>query len=466
MMAACGAFALSGFPLDDMWHRLFGQDVTLWGPTHLMLIGGASLATLGGMILMGEAVTTIGRDPEREGTPWVYRVRRALLVGSFLVALSTFQAEFDFGVPQFREVFQPILIMLAAGIGLVTCRLFVGRGGALLAVGGYIVIRGFLTIMVGVFWGEVTPHFPLYIVEALIVEAVFARASGRSPVVNGAIAGALIGTIGLAAEWAWSHIWMPIPWNASLLPEAAIAGLITAVAAGIVGGFIGGSLVGKSGALISREDGARLVSGDRRAALAGGLVLMAVIGWALPMSTTGPARAQVALKDIESGAHRTVAATIKLDPRDSADDPDFINVTAWQGGEKRVLDPLEKLGAGVYRTTQAIPVHGAWKATMRIQQGDALISMPIFLPKDKAIPAKEVPAEASFTRAFLRDKKVLQREQKQGVPGFLTLAAYLTVLAIALSLIALIAWSLLRVDRGEARSPRAGRTRRRQAELV
>ena len=65
MMAACGAFALTGFPLDDMWHRLFGQDVTLWGPTHLMLIGGASLATLGGMVLMGEAITTVGRDPER-----------------------------------------------------------------------------------------------------------------------------------------------------------------------------------------------------------------------------------------------------------------------------------------------------------------------------------------------------------------------------------------------------------------
>ena len=66
MMAACGAFALTGFPLDDMWHRLFGQDVTLWGPTHLMLIGGASLATLGGMVLMGEAITSLGSDPERD----------------------------------------------------------------------------------------------------------------------------------------------------------------------------------------------------------------------------------------------------------------------------------------------------------------------------------------------------------------------------------------------------------------
>src|SRR3954453_20256729 len=359
MMAACGAFALSGFPLDDMWHRLFGQDVTLWGPTHLMLIGGASLATLGGMVLMGEAITAIGKEPERESTPWIYHVRRALLVGSLLVALSTFQAEFDFGVPQFREVYQPILIMLAAGIGLVTCRLFVGRGGALLAISGYLVIRGFLAIMVGVVWGEVTPHFPLYIFEALLGEAAFLRAGGRSPVVNGAIAGALIGTIGLAAEWAWSHIWMPIPWNDSLLPEAAIAGLLTGVAAGIVGGFIGGSLVGRSGALISREDGARLVSGDRRAALAGGLVLMAVIGWAPPMTDSGPQRAQVALRDIQSGANRTVAATVKLDPRDSADNPDFINVTAWQGGGKRVLDPLHEVGTGVYRTTQAIPVHGA-----------------------------------------------------------------------------------------------------------
>jgi hypothetical protein len=465
MMTACGAFALSGFPLDDMWHRLFGQDVTLWGPTHLMLIGGASLATLGGMVLMGEAITAVGKDPERETVTWVYHLRRALLVGGFLVALSTFQAEFDFGVPQFREVYQPILIMLAAGIGLVTCRLYIGRGGALMAVAGYIVIRGFVTIMVAVVWGETTPHFPLYIVEALIVEAIFARAGGRSPVVNGAIAGALIGTVGLAAEWAWSHIWMPIPWNDSLLPEAAIAAIVTAVAAGAVGGFVGASLVGRSGALISREDGRRLVRADRLAALAGGLALMAVIGWALPMSTTGPERAQVALKDIQSGKERTVAATIKLDPPDSVDDPEFINVTAWQGGG-RVLDPLEQVGDGVYRTTEPIPVDGGWKATLRIQQGDALVSMPLFMPEDEAIPAKEVPAKASFTRSFVADHDVLQRERKEGVSGALTLLAYLTVLAIAVGLIALIAWSLLRVDRGEGRSARVGRTSRPRAELV
>ena len=41
LVAGAGFYALLGFPLDDIWHRLFGQDVTLWGPTHLMLITGA-----------------------------------------------------------------------------------------------------------------------------------------------------------------------------------------------------------------------------------------------------------------------------------------------------------------------------------------------------------------------------------------------------------------------------------------
>ena len=103
-------------------------------------------------------------------------LRRGLLAGSFLVALSTFQGEFDFSVPQFREVLHPVLIMLAAGIGLVTARVYLGRGGALLAVLGFVLIRGLIALMVGGVWGQTMPHFPLYIVEALLVEAAFARA--------------------------------------------------------------------------------------------------------------------------------------------------------------------------------------------------------------------------------------------------------------------------------------------------
>ena len=70
LMTACGGFALIGFPLDDVWHRLFGQDVTLWGPTHLMLIGGAA------MTLIGQA-RAARRGRPRPGRPRGARRREA-----------------------------------------------------------------------------------------------------------------------------------------------------------------------------------------------------------------------------------------------------------------------------------------------------------------------------------------------------------------------------------------------------
>ena len=66
LIAASGAFSLIGFPLDDVWHRLFGQDVTLWGPTHLMLIGGAAMTLVGQAVLLVEAgAGQPGRRPPR-----------------------------------------------------------------------------------------------------------------------------------------------------------------------------------------------------------------------------------------------------------------------------------------------------------------------------------------------------------------------------------------------------------------
>jgi hypothetical protein len=456
VMAACGGFALAGFPLDDVWHRLFGQDVTLWGPTHLMLIGGGSLATLGAMVLMAEGVSAKGRDPKGAGTA-IFQVRRALMVGGFLVALSTFQGEFDFGVPQFREVLHPILIMLAASVGLVAVRAYIGRGGALLAVAGFIMIRGFLALMVGVVFGQTVPHFPPYIVEALIVELVFASAvARRSPISAGMLAGVGIGTIGLAAEWGWSHVWMPIPWSSALLPEAIVAGLLTAIAGGALGGFIGSSLARPRPASIGPRPRA-LTRLELRTALVGALSLMLIVGWFLPMSADGPDRATVALRDVRGGPNREVMATVRISPP-PATDVEFLNVTAWQGGGS-VVDALQRVRRGVYRTTEPIPVHGDWKSMLRLQTGGALVSVPLYLPLDRAIPAPEVPASDRFTRAFVLDHENMQRERKDGVATWLSTAGYLTVLAIALGFFALLAWALMRLAGKDEVGPPPGRSR-------
>ena len=102
--------------------------------------------------------------------------------GAFLIALSTFQGEFDYAVPQFRLDWHPILLMMAAGIGLVTARIVDRQGGALGAALFFILIRGLLSLWVGPLTGHTTLHFPLYLAEALVVEAVAMRVPREQPI--------------------------------------------------------------------------------------------------------------------------------------------------------------------------------------------------------------------------------------------------------------------------------------------
>src|SRR5438309_4414216 len=62
IITICGSISLLAFPLDDGWHRIFGQDVTLWGPTHLMLFGGAAMTLVGRASLLVEGERAARRE--------------------------------------------------------------------------------------------------------------------------------------------------------------------------------------------------------------------------------------------------------------------------------------------------------------------------------------------------------------------------------------------------------------------
>jgi hypothetical protein len=451
LICACGAFSLIGFPLDDIWHRLFGQDVTLWGPTHLMLIGGAAMTLVGIAVLSIEGL----RANAAAETPLVElthtRMARAVaLTGGLMLGLSTFQAEFDFGVPQFQLIFQPLMLMVAAGVGLVLARVYAGPGAALGAAGFFILLRGILALVVGPVLGQTTPHFPLYLAEAAVVEAVALFVSTRKPLRFGLVSGIGIGTIGLAAEWAWSHIWMPLPWPGAAFPEAAIVGLAAAIAGATIGAWIGTHLAAEP-----TERSPQL----RRAALCSAAVLAALVAYGLYTPTQEGVSARVALHDVGGGNGREVEATVRIDPPSAATDAEWFDVTAWQGGGL-VLDQLKRTAPGVYRTTEPIPVHGNWKAMIRLHDESSLTALPIFLPRDAAIPVGETPAPAHFTRSFGDEHQLLQREQKGGSP-LLVAVAYSAVAGIALSLLALLAWALHRLAVGVRPSPRRRRLRLR-----
>jgi hypothetical protein len=450
LLMACASFALLGFPLDDAFHRMFGQDVTLWGPTHLMMLGGAAFSLVAIVALLVE-----GRLAAPKGEPTLItallsssiarKIRLVLAFGGLLTALSIFQAEFDFGVPQFRILYEPVLIALAAAIALVAARTVLGRGGALAAVAVYLVLRGALTFLVGPVFGESVTHFPLYIAEALIVELVALAVPPRSGLRFGAIAGAAVGTLGVLAEWGWSHVWMPIPIPDHIVFEAVLTSLPIAIAGGIIGSLV-------AAALQLRPE----IAGGRQGLTAFALSLV-VIGatFAYLLPTKVPdGDVRVSLADVRSGPDRTVAATVRFDPASAANDADWLTATAWQGGDKLIVDHLRKVGDGVYRTTEPIPVTGSWKSMIRVHRGSEMASIPVYLPEDTAIPAAGVPARAEFTRELTGDHELLQRERKDDVPGWLFAGAGLVVVGFWLAIIAALAWGLARIARlGSGRPP-------------
>jgi hypothetical protein len=450
LMAICGGYSLIAFPLDDFWHRIFGQDVTLWGPTHLMLIGGAGMTLIAQAILLREAMQARERTGESTGLPLIAQARRVALMGGLLIGASTFQGEFDFGVPQFSLLLQPVLIAVAAGLALVAARVWIGPGAALGAALFFLVVRGGIALAVGPILGEVTPYFPLYVGEALCVELA-ALALVRRPLALGVVGGLSIGTLGFAAEYGWTQFAMPHAWNEAMLPE----GLALAVAAGIAAGVLGALL----GAGLRGELPQPRVA---RTAFAAALVAIAALV-ANGLVTTEPdgIRATVALNATGSGDDREAVPTVRIDPPDAAENAYWLTGMAWQAGKPLSLGDLERVGDGVYRATEPLPLGAGSKALIRLHKGRSLLSIPVRLPEDRAIPVPAIEARANFTRPFRDETAILQRELKDDTPSWIWAVASLAVLALSLGFVLSLGWGLARVARAEPGAPRPPRDRRR-----
>lgn len=452
LLLLCGVVAVAGFPLDDVWHRLFGQDVTLWGPTHIQMVAGAALTTLAIWILVRE-----GTDASSHESPSRFlKIRELTLGGAFLVGLSALHAEYDFGAPQFQLVYQPVLLMLAAGIGLTATRVRLGRGGALWAAIFFVALRGILAIVVGPVLGRTVPHFPLYLVEALLVEAVALRVDVKDRLRFSLTTGAAIGTIGLAAEWGWSHLWMENPWPAEMLPEGVLLGLAAALAGAVLGGFIGTAL-DRTGqiAKIMRP----------RHAFAALTIALICLAYPAPMRAPENIGATVDLEFVDYKGIESALATVRPEPAAIAEDAIWFQTLSWQGmnwdrGTKRMVD-FEEIEPGVYRTLEPVPVEGEWKSLIRLHNKGYLVALPIYMPQDKAIPAEEVPATAHFQRDFVDDKQLLQREAKPGNVG-LQRIGYTILVLIGLAWLAAFGWGLLRLGNNGVRGSGTKRPRLRE----
>lgn len=450
LMAGCGLYALIGFPLDDIWHRIFGQDVTLWGPTHLMMIGGAGFSLFAVLMLEYEGGRVMPDTPE-EGTfaraeRRFIRFLRYLSCGGLLIGMSVYQIEFDFGVPQFRLVFQPMLIAAAATIGTVVARITMGRGAAIVAALFAIALRGAVAFIVGPVLSAPINWFPLYLSPAIVVELLALTPLLRRPLLFGAVAGLGVSTVGLWLESLWISTVYHYPWPVSMWGEGLAMAVPVAVLAGLCAAMFGMVLTAQR--LPGRPIGIAIVAATV-------LVTGCAVANGLHIHVPKQDTATIKLSDVPSPpGQRMVSADVQINPPNLVrDHPDWVTILSWQGRMQHhrglYIDWLKRVGPGHYVSTEPVPVWGSWKTLLRVQDGRTMTAVPIWAPADDAIPAPEIPAMASSNRPFVLEVSILQRERDPNVPAWLFTAGGIVVLIFTLMVISALTWGAGRINAAE-----------------
>ena len=429
-LAAFGTAAFVGFPLDSLWHASYGVDVTLWSPTHLLMVGAGGLSTISLWLTLREAGVGPRDSRWATATYWV-------LAGATLVRLSTFQDEFDLGVPQFQQLFHPVIISLAAGVGLVAARIVLGRGGAIVMVIGFLVLRAAIALLTGPALGYTVPRFPLYLGSAVAVEGAAAAFGTERRGRFAVAAGVGMATIGLAVEWWWSHVWGRQPWSASLLPEALALAAVAAVAAAILGAAAGS------------------VAAGERARLSGPVLAAAAVAVLVTLVVPSPRTGADLAADVSLDRRGDEAVvTVDLDRPEAAEGAHWFDAVSWQGGGT-VITPMTREGPGRWVSEDPVPITGDWKTIVRLHEGTRLLGLAVYLPEDPEIDAPLIPAE-NGRRRFVVDTELLLREVKDGPPAT-RLFAYGVIAAAAALCTWLVALTARRSGRSARHEPAAGR---------
>jgi hypothetical protein len=420
-LLAAGALAMAGYWIDELWHAVYGLDVTMWSPPHLTMISSAVFSPLAGWLLLAEA-------GQGAGNRLVRRHARPLLAGVVLVALSAWQLEFDLGVPFWQQAYQPVLMALAAGFALTLARTVVGPGGALLAVAHFLVVRAVGAVVTAGAWGLSMPRFPLYLGAAVAVEAAFRVTRGRAVASRSLAAGAGVATLGLAEMWAFSQVWGHHPWQVRLLPAMGLAAL-AAVAAAMLGGTF------------ARVVDHRPTQVGRRVVLTAFAGLLVAVAVPLPRATPD-ATVRVETTPVGEGL---VDVSVTVDPPAAVARADRWEVFAWQG-LGRANEPLVEVGEGRYVTEAPVPVGGSWKTMVRVADGRYLGAVPIAMPADPEFDQPEIPLQDVREQPFQFQDELMLREQQDG-PAWPGIVGGLLIAGMIAGLLSTVIGGTVALDR-------------------
>ena len=262
-------FIVLAAPLDDYWHRLYGLDVTIWSPFHLMGLFGSLMAMVGIIyVLAGLANATRETAAKFMGYnayEWLIFLQFA---GLYSLTLILSQPALRLGPEIGSGVFALYPAMLIWGVGLtlwtVAAVAYARSGDAALALVLVWLVRSaafglsvplavrYAVVTLGLFYRS-PAHVPnvtllgLLLLLALVPAALFvAFVTRRGPFsrAGGALTGILFALGGgvwllaaLATRSSFSALTMP-----SLTPSAAFEALPLTLVLAAVGGVVATSL--------------------------------------------------------------------------------------------------------------------------------------------------------------------------------------------------------------------------------
>lgn len=420
---------LGAAPVDEWWHSIFGLDVTLWSPPHLIAIFAGFTAAWGISVTLIDQLNQIDPDRMRPGlrplrdappTLWAFLIGTGFYATGLLLVLG----EYDFDVPQFGLRWHaPVLVGISALL-LALARRASDRRWSATVVAGVITVERILAVALLAALGRSLDHAPLLIVPALAVDLLDRSGERRrSPAVTGLV----FATLTVAVEAVWMRVAGPLVWHQTELLEGGALALVAGAVAWTVGDRAGALLRPVRGA----EPGA--TSGMARTAAAVGAT--AILAGAL---LAGPASQPAAAGETEP------ELAVELSRAPEVDRPFDLRVALPEGAEEprlelwraehRVERTLVRDGSSYVARDLRLEASGGWAVFVRYRAGgvDKLADGGVDVPGDER-----------------RLSLVVQTEQlrEEGMPSWAPAVAWTIVSLMTAALVAILAVSFRLVRR-------------------
>ena len=154
-----------------------------------------------------------------------------------------------------------------------------------------------------------------------------------------------------------------------------------------------------AGSLLGAWMGARLASDRlprtrslRYAAIGAAVAVGAMVLYGLHKPADEGVRGTISIAEAGAPPGEGVV-TVALDPPDAAQDAEWFQAISWQGGGL-VLDDMQPTGEpGTYRTSGSVPLDSDWKTLVRLQKGDSLTGLPVYLPAGRGDSRRRGPGD-------------------------------------------------------------------------